>query len=180
MNLLLHGIEAPQIDPLNALRVRMSEIGDRDRVDVIITNPPFGGEEEKGIQRNFPNDRQTSETALLFLQLIMRKLRRAGHNGSTAGALALSYRTAPCRAMAWPPGSRLTSSTVQPAGVRLLRAKACSVAAAVGATSAIGISKALVRPYGAEQSQGDALGELLVVAGSAGERDQRDQPDDRA
>jgi type I restriction enzyme M protein len=85
MNLLLHGIEAPQIDPLNALRFRMSEIGDRDRVDVIVTNPPFGGEEEKGIQRNFPNDRQTSETALLFLQLIMRKLRRPGHNGSIGG-----------------------------------------------------------------------------------------------
>jgi type I restriction enzyme M protein len=85
MNLLLHGIESPQIDPLNALRFRMSEIGDRDRVDVIVTNPPFGGEEEKGIQRNFPNDRQTSETALLFLQLIMRKLRRPGHNGSTGG-----------------------------------------------------------------------------------------------
>ena len=51
MNLLLHGVESPQIDPLNALRFRMSEIGDRDRVDVIMTNPPFGGEEEKGIQR---------------------------------------------------------------------------------------------------------------------------------
>jgi type I restriction enzyme M protein len=45
-------------------------------VDVILTNPPFGGEEEKGIQGNFPEDRQTSETALLFLQLIMRKLKR--------------------------------------------------------------------------------------------------------
>jgi type I restriction enzyme M protein len=85
MNLLLHGIEAPQIDPLNALRFRMSEIGDSDRVDVIVTNPPFGGEEEKGIQRNFPDDRQTSETALLFLQLIMRRLRRPDHNGSAGG-----------------------------------------------------------------------------------------------
>jgi len=85
MNLLLHGIESPQIDPLNALRFRMSEIGDRDRVDVIVTNPPFGGEEEKGIQRNFPDDKQTSETALLFLQLIMRKLRRPGHHESTGG-----------------------------------------------------------------------------------------------
>ena len=45
-------------------------------MDVILTNPPFGGEEEKGIQGNFPEDRQTAETALLFLQLIMRKLRR--------------------------------------------------------------------------------------------------------
>jgi type I restriction enzyme M protein len=85
MNLLLHGIESPQIDPLNALRGRMSEIGDGDRVDVIVTNPPFGGEEEKGIQRNFPDDKQTSETALLFLQLIMRKLRRPGRSGSSGG-----------------------------------------------------------------------------------------------
>ncbi len=85
MNLLLHGLESPQIDPLNALRFRMSEIGDADRVDVIVTNPPFGGEEEKGIQGNFPDDRQTSETALLFLQLIMRKLRRPGREGSSGG-----------------------------------------------------------------------------------------------
>lgn len=76
MNLLLHGLDAPQIDPGNALRFKLSEIGEKDRVDVILTNPPFGGEEEKGIQGNFPDDRQTSETALLFLQLIMRKLKR--------------------------------------------------------------------------------------------------------
>jgi len=76
MNLLLHGLNAPQIDPDNALRFKLTEIGERERVDVILTNPPFGGEEEKGIQGNFPEDRQTSETALLFLQLIMRKLHR--------------------------------------------------------------------------------------------------------
>jgi type I restriction enzyme M protein len=76
MNLLLHGLDAPQIDPGNALRFKLTEIGERDRVDVILTNPPFGGEEEKGIQGNFPEDKQTAETALLFLQLIMRKLRR--------------------------------------------------------------------------------------------------------
>jgi type I restriction enzyme M protein len=85
MNLVLHGLETPQVDPLNALRFKVTEIGDRDRVDVIMTNPPFGGEEEKGIQRNFPEDKQTSETALLFLQLIMRKLRRPGHGNSAAG-----------------------------------------------------------------------------------------------
>ena len=56
MNLLLHGLDAPQIDPGNALRFRLSEIGEKDRVDVILTNPPFGGEEEKGIQSNFPED----------------------------------------------------------------------------------------------------------------------------
>src|SRR5580658_4808872 len=76
MNLLLHGLDAPQIDPGNALRFKLTDIGERDRVDVILTNPPFGGEEEKGIQGNFPEDKQTSETALLFLQLIMRKLHR--------------------------------------------------------------------------------------------------------
>jgi type I restriction enzyme M protein len=76
MNLLLHGLDAPQIDPGNALRFKLSEIGEKERLDVILTNPPFGGEEEKGIQGNFPEDRQTSETALLFLQLIMRKLKR--------------------------------------------------------------------------------------------------------
>lgn len=43
---------------------------------MILTNPPFGGEEERGIQGNFPEDKQTAETALLFLQLIIRKLRR--------------------------------------------------------------------------------------------------------
>ncbi|MCZ7593682.1 MAG: SAM-dependent methyltransferase [Hyphomicrobium sp.] len=74
--MLLHGLDAPQIDPGNALRLKLSEIGEKQRVDVILTNPPFGGEEEKGIQGNFPEDRQTSETALLFLQLIMRKLKR--------------------------------------------------------------------------------------------------------
>jgi type I restriction enzyme M protein len=76
MNLLLHGLDAPQIDPGNALRHKLTDIGERERVDVILTNPPFGGEEERGIQGNFPEDKQTSETALLFLQLIMRKLRR--------------------------------------------------------------------------------------------------------
>src|SRR5437762_9385160 len=80
MNLLLHGLEYPDIDPENALRFPLREIGDKDRVDVILTNPPFGGEEERGIQSNFPDDMQTNETALLFLQLIMRRLRRPGNN----------------------------------------------------------------------------------------------------
>lgn len=76
MNLLLHGLDAPQIDSGNALRFKLTEIGEKDRVDVILTNPPFGGEEERGIQSNFPEDQRTAETALLFLQLIMRRLRR--------------------------------------------------------------------------------------------------------
>jgi len=76
MNLLLHGLEYPEVDSGNALRFPLREIGDKDRMDVIMTNPPFGGEEERGILSNFPEDKQTVETALLFLQLIMRKLRR--------------------------------------------------------------------------------------------------------
>jgi len=84
MNLLLHGLDAPQIDPGNALRHKLTDIGERDRVDVILTNPPFGGEEERGIQGNFPEDKQTAETALLFLQLIMRKLNRQGGKSRAA------------------------------------------------------------------------------------------------
>jgi type I restriction enzyme M protein len=81
MNLLLHGLDAPNIDDGNSLRVPLAEIGDEQRVDVILTNPPFGGEEERGIQNNFPAGMQTSETALLFLQLIMRRLRRGPKPG---------------------------------------------------------------------------------------------------
>lgn len=78
MNLLLHGLEAPQIAYGNTLERRVNEIGHSERVDVILTNPPFGGEEEVGIKANFPPNMQTAETALLFLQYIMRKLRVAG------------------------------------------------------------------------------------------------------
>jgi type I restriction enzyme M protein len=78
MNLLLHGLEAPQIAYGNTLDRRVNEIGHSERVDVILTNPPFGGEEEAGIKANFPPNMQTAETALLFLQYIMRKLRVSG------------------------------------------------------------------------------------------------------
>lgn len=84
MNLLLHGLDAPAVRKANSLDVRITDIGDADRADVILTNPPFGGEEEKGIQGNYPADKQTAETALLFLQLIMRKLRRGPRPGRAA------------------------------------------------------------------------------------------------
>ncbi len=89
MNLLLHGLDAPSISYGNSLTVKIAEIGANDRVDVILTNPPFGGEEEAGIRNNFPADKQTSETALLFLQLIMRKLRKpkGGDNGGRAAVV---------------------------------------------------------------------------------------------
>src|SRR5574340_284088 len=84
MNLLLHGLEAPMIAYGNTLASKLTDIGERERVDVILTNPPFGGEEEAGIKANFPADKQTAETALLFLQYIMRKLRRQPKPGRAA------------------------------------------------------------------------------------------------
>jgi type I restriction enzyme M protein len=84
MNLLLHGLETPRIGLGNSLAVPLREIGDKERVDVVLTNPPFGGEEERGILSNFPEDKQTAETALLFLQLVMRKLRRVPAPGRAA------------------------------------------------------------------------------------------------
>ncbi len=89
MNLLLHGVESPQIHATNSLAANIMQIGDNDRVDIVLTNPPFGGEEETGIQGNFPADKQTSETALLFLQLIMRKLKRPGYSSVNGGRAAV-------------------------------------------------------------------------------------------
>lgn len=89
MNLLLHGLEYPHITYDNSLNVKVQEIGDGDRVDVILTNPPFGGEEEVGIKSNFPDDLQTSETALLFLQLHMRLLKRPEKNNGKPGRAAI-------------------------------------------------------------------------------------------
>jgi type I restriction enzyme M protein len=81
MNLLLHGIDNPNIRRDNALKTPLKEIGDADRFEVIVTNPPFGGEEEAGIQLNFPEATRTSETALLFLQFLMRSLKPGGRCG---------------------------------------------------------------------------------------------------
>ncbi|MEJ7680724.1 MAG: class I SAM-dependent DNA methyltransferase [Segetibacter sp.] len=95
MNLLLHGLNYPNIDSGNSLRTPLRDIGDKDRVDIILTNPPFGGEEERGILNNFPDDKKTSETALLFLQLIMRKLKRKKPGAGAAEPL-LWYLTELC------------------------------------------------------------------------------------
>jgi type I restriction enzyme M protein len=84
MNLLLHGLEAPRIIRGNSLEQRLTDITEAQRVDVILTNPPFGGEEERGILSNFPEDKQTAETALLFLQLIMRRLKSTPKPGRAA------------------------------------------------------------------------------------------------
>ena len=66
MNMILHGVEAPNIIHTNTLAENLGDIQQKDRVDVILANPPFGGKERSEIQQNFPI--KTSETAYLFLQ----------------------------------------------------------------------------------------------------------------
>ncbi len=78
MNLVLHGVGQPGIVRGNSLAKPITQISRSERVDVVLTNPPFGGEEEKSIQANFPADKQTAETAWLFLQLVIRQLRDHG------------------------------------------------------------------------------------------------------
>ena len=78
-NMLLHGIEVPvQIRHANTLNKPLSSWEIDDQVDVIVTNPPFGGTEEDGIEKNFPAEYQTRETADLFLQLIIEVLKEKG------------------------------------------------------------------------------------------------------
>lgn len=81
MNLLLHEVEQPAIVRDNALAHPVTEIREASRVNVVMTNPPFGGEEEKRIQANFPAGTRVAETALLFLQLVERSLKSGGRCG---------------------------------------------------------------------------------------------------
>jgi type I restriction enzyme M protein len=78
-NMLLHGIEDPSfVRHDNTLAKPYISYGQADRVDIVLTNPPFGGKEEDGIESNFPKQFQTRETADLFLALIVRLLRPDG------------------------------------------------------------------------------------------------------
>ena len=76
MNLLLHGIDRPNLVEDNSLNHSLAEVR-RDGVDVVLTNPPFGGEEEKLVQANFPVNFRTAETAWLFLQSVMARIERS-------------------------------------------------------------------------------------------------------
>jgi len=77
-NLMLHGFDLPAVRRDNYLNKPYSDWGNNDRVDVILTNPPFGGVEEDGIETNFPSKFRTKETADLFLALIIRLLKSNG------------------------------------------------------------------------------------------------------
>ena len=78
-NMMLHEIDVPvQISHDNTLSTPLRNYGPKDRVDVVVTNPPFGGMEEDGIETNFPKSFRTRETADLFLVLIMHRLKDGG------------------------------------------------------------------------------------------------------
>ena len=76
MNMILHGIEAPNVLHTNTLGENINDIQEKDRYDVILANPPFGGKERPEIQQNFPI--KTGETAFLFLQHFIKSLRAGG------------------------------------------------------------------------------------------------------
>jgi type I restriction enzyme M protein len=81
-NMMLHGIDVPSaVRHDNTLSRPLRDWGPKDRVDVIVTNPPFGGMEEDGIESNFPSEFRTRETADLFLVLIMHALKPGGRAG---------------------------------------------------------------------------------------------------
>jgi len=79
MNMILHGIAAPNIIHTNTLTENLSDIQDKDRFDVILANPPFRGKERKEVQQNFPI--KTGETAFLFLQHFIKILKVGGKAG---------------------------------------------------------------------------------------------------
>ena len=80
-NLILHDIEIPKIKHINSLNRPLSDYSAKDRVDVIVANPPFGGAEDAAVKKNFPSELQTSETADLFMALIMNLLKDGGRAG---------------------------------------------------------------------------------------------------
>ena len=79
MNMILHGIEAPNIVHTNTLTENLADIQEKDRFDVVMANPPFGGEERKEVQQNFPI--RTGETAFLFLQHFIKIIKAGGRGG---------------------------------------------------------------------------------------------------
>lgn len=80
-NLILHGIEVPTIDHDNLLNKTWANWSEKDRVDIVVTNPPFGGMEEDGVENNFPQQYRTRETANLFMALIIHLLKDGGRCG---------------------------------------------------------------------------------------------------
>ncbi len=76
MNSILHGIDVPNIVRTNTLEESLADVQPKDQFDIVLTNPPFGGKERKEVQHNFPI--RSSETAFLFLQHVIKRLRPGG------------------------------------------------------------------------------------------------------
>lgn len=79
MNMILHGIETPNIKRTNTLTENINDIQEKDRYNIVLANPPFGGKERREVQQNFPI--KTGETASLFLQHFIKSLRAGGRAG---------------------------------------------------------------------------------------------------
>lgn len=79
MNMILHGVETPNLTRTNTLTENLADVQEKDRFDFILANPPFGGKERAEVQQNFPI--KTSETAYLFLQHFIKYLRAGGSAG---------------------------------------------------------------------------------------------------
>jgi type I restriction enzyme M protein len=79
MNMILHGIDAPNIIHTNTLAENIADIQEKDRYDIVLANPPFGGKERAEVQQNFPI--RTGETAYLFLQHFMKIMKAGGSAG---------------------------------------------------------------------------------------------------
>ena len=97
MNMILHGIDAPNIVHGNTLAENLSDVQERDRYDVILANPPFGGKERPEVQQNFPI--KTGETAFLFLQHFIRHLKAGGRAAIVIKNTFLSNSDAAARAL---------------------------------------------------------------------------------
>ena len=79
MNMILHGVEAPNIVHTNTLAENLADIQEKDRFDIVLANPPFGGKERAEVQQNFPI--KTGETASLFLQHFIKIMKAGGKAG---------------------------------------------------------------------------------------------------
>jgi len=80
-NLILHDIEVPNIDYMDSLNKEYTSIGQKDKVDVILANPPFGASVTDGVETNFPQNFRTTESADLFLVLMVKYLKDGGRAG---------------------------------------------------------------------------------------------------
>ncbi len=119
MNMILHGIDAPNIIHTNTLSENLADIQEKDRFDVVLANPPFGGKERKEVQQNFPI--RTGETAFLFLQHFIKILKAGGRAASSSRTPFSRTPTTPpsaCESSCWKAATCTRSSTVPAARSR--------------------------------------------------------------